>query len=121
MTIGILKRLEEILIKSKNAKVTDVFWEKEKESFQKIEENNIKQLKLYGKYKSYKMVIETKFSIKDLVYFMKENKVRSNCIRHINIEVNGTIPKISYTIENERDYILEHLIFKSKEELLESL
>ena len=67
------------------------------------------------------MVIETKFNIKDTVYFMKDNKVLSNRIRHLHIEVNTTIPKIRYTIEDQRDFILEHLLFNSKEDLLESL
>jgi hypothetical protein len=67
------------------------------------------------------MIIETKFNIKDVVYFIRNNQVEHSQVVHIDIEANSDIPKIRYSIKDQRDYVSEHRLFISKEELLKSL
>lgn len=70
------------------------------------------------------MVIQTKFNIDEIVYFIFNNKVYNAPIRSINIQVTylNTV-KIKYTVKNLElsASLCEESIFRTKEELLKSL
>ena len=70
------------------------------------------------------MKVETKFSTKQTVFFMHENKIKSGeiAIIDINIVANTNEVKTTYGIFNLRNEIFEDGdLFKSKKELLEHL
>lgn len=74
------------------------------------------------------MNIDTKASIRDTIFFMADNKVTSERVRNIAIEIcnkqhlyeEKTSIAILYYTENDRE-IHEKDIFLSKQELLASL
>lgn len=75
------------------------------------------------------MNIETKFSIGDQVFFMAGNKAKQKHINRIKIELWSPMSyddkgvKILYNaqVADEIMYLNENSIFKTKEELLNSL
>lgn len=69
------------------------------------------------------MTIETKFNVGDEVYFLQNNRVKKGKIQHIILPVieSNAMPQIKYTLLAEPLYEFEHLLFKTKEELLQSL
>ena len=70
------------------------------------------------------MKVETKFSTKQTVFFMHENRIKSGeiAIIDINIVANTNEVKTTYGIFNLRNEIFEDGdLFESKKELLEHL
>lgn len=69
------------------------------------------------------MTIETKFNVGDEVYFMKDNRVKRGKVQSIILPTieSSAMPQIKYTLLSETTYEYEHLLFKTKEELLQSL
>ena len=70
------------------------------------------------------MRVETKFSTKQTVFFMHENRIKSGeiAIIDINIVANTNEVKTTYGIFNFHNEIFEESnLFESKKELLEHL
>lgn len=64
------------------------------------------------------MTIETKFNIGDEVWFLYHYKARQGRISHIGKSASTVTFGVDAIYD---DVILNHLIFKTKEELIESL
>lgn len=71
------------------------------------------------------MIIETKYSIGDVVWLMKENKPTKRVVDFIEIITASTTSKsfIRYGLKmgNEVERVVESHLFPTKEELLKSL
>lgn len=72
------------------------------------------------------MNIETKFNVKDKVWFMEDNKPVVETIWNIEISLGDNSPKVKYIFFHKKSndnhrYFLEEEIFATKEELLKSL
>ena len=65
------------------------------------------------------MKIEVKFEINQVVFFLLNNKVKTDVIKHIYVNVNKDI-SIMYHFESSPG-LEEHNVFASKEDLLKSL
>lgn len=67
------------------------------------------------------MIVETKYNIKDEVYFLKENKINKGIIMAVCVEQNtyNKPPRISYIIDK---YAFdEKVLFKTKQEVVDNL
>ena len=68
------------------------------------------------------MKLETKFSLKDTVYFIESNSVRSGQVVSIDIEIKSDgIQKNKYYNSDSQNIYTEDKLFTSKSELLKSL
>lgn len=67
------------------------------------------------------MKIETKFNIGDEVWFMYENRPTSMRIGHIELHISCDKVKRQYIDKYGRFRVSEHKLFRTKQELLESL
>ncbi len=68
------------------------------------------------------MKINNKYTVWDIVYFMLDNKITYSKIFQITIYVKNNYVDIMYYLEISRDqYHYENAIFKSKEELINTL
>jgi len=66
------------------------------------------------------MTIETKFQPGDTVFFMKDNKVRSQIVKRVNAYAYST-GEVEVAVGMDSDSSREELCFATKEELLASL
>ena len=73
------------------------------------------------------MIIETRYNIGDRVWFMHDNKVKSEIIIKIDVVIEkdmnctGVHKSIEYSLFNYSRYYTEDKLFHTKEELLKSL
>lgn len=72
------------------------------------------------------MTINTKFNIKDTVYFLRDNKVCKAQVMYIGVHVRNNDSLIDVRINYDIDIagggdLQEHQMFASKDELLKSL
>lgn len=72
------------------------------------------------------MTIRTLYSIGEVVWFMKNNKIHSAPVGRILYSTNGKIYSLSYQLKEymetlHPDNFQENELFKTKEELLKSL
>lgn len=74
----------------------------------------------------YNMVIKTRYSIGDIVWFLRSNKVLSAPIGRIEYSTDGKFYSLSYQLKGymetlHPDSFQEHQLFQTKEELINSL
>lgn len=68
------------------------------------------------------MKLETKFSLKDTVYFIESNSVRSGQVVSIVVEIKSDgIQKNKYYNSDSQNIYTEEKLFSQKAELLQSL
>ena len=67
------------------------------------------------------MTIETKFSLKETVFFMEGNSIRSGQVTSIILEVNKDKQINRYYNSDSQNIYYENKLFSSKKELLNSL
>ena len=72
------------------------------------------------------MNIVTKFDIGDSVFFIEDNKVKTQYVESISIEISidcwfNTLRLIKYTLDDGKSPSNEDKLFASKDELLKSL
>jgi hypothetical protein len=69
------------------------------------------------------MKIETKYSVGDTVWYMRDNKVRCDTIVNVCVDINSKTQDNTYTLKINQSYLqfAETYLFTSKEELLSSL
>ena len=66
------------------------------------------------------MKVKTKYNINDTVWFMSDNKIQCGMISGVGISVGQTVT-IMYSMYSGYDRILEEKLFKTKQELLNTL
>jgi hypothetical protein len=72
------------------------------------------------------MNIETKYDLGEELYYLKDSRVKKNKVQTIKVFA-GKVIKVQYQMGSVHcnvqlwEHIEEHLLFKSKEELIESL
>ena len=68
------------------------------------------------------MKIETKYNLKDEVWSINKNQVESGFVVEIHIEITENIKSIYYrTSIDLKNFIKENKLYKTKQELIESL
>ena len=69
------------------------------------------------------MIIETKFSVGDLIYYMEDNKVWCDTIGYITTHTNENGSSINYAVWRNANWNVykEKDVFATKEDLLNSL
>ena len=67
------------------------------------------------------MTIETKFNIGDEVWFMYENRPMSMRVMHIELYISCNKVKRQYIDKYGSYRVSEHKLFRTKQELLDSL